>query len=75
MDPVIFTGRMTVEELKRDKPAEYARLVASGDLESHLVEPHTPRFELFARIFGYLALGTGLVLIALIVFAMLVGYR
>ncbi len=28
MDPVIFTGRMTLEELKHDKPDEYAELVA-----------------------------------------------
>jgi cytochrome b subunit of formate dehydrogenase len=31
MDPVIFTGRLTLDELKYDKPAEYEALVASGD--------------------------------------------
>ena len=33
MDPVIFTGRVSVEELKADKPREYEELIASGDLE------------------------------------------
>ena len=52
MDIVIFTGRMTVDELKHDKPEEYEELVASGELEKHLVEavstdrdPHDPRLR------------------------------
>ena len=39
MDPVIFTGRVTLEELKHDKPREYERMVESGELEKHLVDP------------------------------------
>ena len=38
MDIVVFTGRMPIEELKRDKPAEYEALVAAGTLEEHLEE-------------------------------------
>ena len=34
MDPVIFTGEMTVEELRHERPAEYERLVAQGRLEA-----------------------------------------
>ncbi len=75
MDPVIFTGRITLDELRHDKPEEYERRVAAGDLDSYLVEPYTHRFERFARLFGYLALATGLALIALIVYTMLFGYR
>ena len=37
MDPVIFTGRTTVEELEHDKPGEYEELVRTGRLEEHLV--------------------------------------
>ena len=37
MDIVVFTGRMTIEELRNDKPAEYEALVQRGELEKHLV--------------------------------------
>ena len=45
MDPVIFTGRVPVEELKRDKPREYERMVASGEFEERLVPPYPRRVE------------------------------
>jgi cytochrome b subunit of formate dehydrogenase len=75
LDPVIFTGRMTVEELKYDKPGEYERLVAAGELESHIVGPSYKPLERTTRVLGFIALGVGLVLIALIVYTMLFGYR
>ncbi len=78
MDPVIFTGRVSLEELKHDKPAEYQALVDSGriaELEAGSVRPAPRRFERVARIFGFTALGIGLTLIFLIMYAMLFGYR
>jgi len=75
MDPVIFTGRVPVEELRDDKPAEYAALVASGELEKHLADPFPAPVEKAIRIFAFIALGVGLLLIALIVYAMLYGYK
>ena len=75
MDPVIFTGRTTIEELQHDKPDEYAELVRSGRLEEHLVDPIAKPVERAFRIFGFFALGVGLTLIGLIVYAMLFGYR
>ena len=60
MDPVIFTGRVTLEELKYDKPREYERLVASGELEEHLVDPFPEGVEKASRVFGFIALGVGL---------------
>ncbi len=75
MDPVIFTGRMTVEELAYDKPAEYQHRVESGQLTSRLREPVSPAVERGYRLFGMLALATGLILIVLIVYSMLFGYR
>jgi len=74
MDPVIFTGRMTVAELKRDKPREYEELVARGELEQHLVEPIPAQLERSLKIFGGVALVVGLTLIALIVWSMLFDY-
>jgi cytochrome b subunit of formate dehydrogenase len=75
MDPGMFTGRVTVEELKYDKPREYEQLVAGEDWESQLVDPLPKAAEHGFRVFGFIALGFGLVLIALIVYSMLFGYR
>ena len=75
IDTVIFSGRVTVDELKYDKPEEYDRLVAAGELDKHLVGPHPRLGERAARIFGFTALFIGLTLIALIIYTMLVGYR
>ncbi len=40
MDIVVFTGRMSVDDLREDKPAEYEQLVRSGKLEANLAEPY-----------------------------------
>jgi predicted CXXCH cytochrome family protein len=75
MDPVIFTGRMSVEELQYDKPREYEELVARGELEKHLVEQFPKPVENVMKIFGAVALVVGLSLIGLILYAMLIGYK
>ncbi len=75
MDIVIFTGRMTVEELKHDKPAEYESLVKSGELEKYLVEPYQPIVIRAVRIFGWIALTIGFSMVIWIVYAMIFAYR
>jgi len=75
MDPVIFSGRVSIEELKFDKPGEYEAMVESGELESHLVKAFPASKERGVRIFGFLALTFGLVLLSLIIYTMLFGYR
>ena len=75
MDAVIFTGRMSLAELKHDKPAEYERLVATGTLEKHLVDPFPAPVEKGLKAFGFVALTVGLMLIGLILYAMLFGYQ
>ncbi len=75
MDLVIFTGRMTVEELKEDKPAEYRKLVESGALEQHLVDPYPPIVLRGVRIFAWTALALGFSMVVWIVYAMLFAYR
>ena len=74
MDPVIFTGRVTVDELKYDRPREYEAAVKSGDLERRLVEPFPEGATKVLRIFGFIALGIGLALIAFIVYTMIWTY-
>ena len=75
MDPVIFTGLVSVAELKYDKPGEYEAMRESGELEKHLVDRYPPQGERGMRIFGTVALAFGLVLLALIIYTMLFGYR
>jgi cytochrome b subunit of formate dehydrogenase len=75
MDLVVFTGRMPVEEFKRDKPAEYEALVASGKLEENLGEAYQPVVIRAIRIFGWTAMTIGFLVVAWIIYAMLFAYR
>ncbi|MEZ4386049.1 MAG: cytochrome c3 family protein [Candidatus Krumholzibacteriia bacterium] len=75
MDPVIFTGRMSLEEFKEDRPREYEAMVKSGELEQHLVEPLDPHMVKALKIFGFSALFVGLSLIVMIIWAVLFGYK
>jgi hypothetical protein len=75
MDIVVFTGRMTIDELREDKPEEYDALVASGALESHLVEPYPPIVIRAIRAFAWTALGLGFCIVVWIIYAMLFAYQ
>jgi cytochrome b subunit of formate dehydrogenase len=75
MDIVVFTGRMPVEEFKRDKPAEYEALTSSGRLEEHLVESYPPIVIRVIRIFAWSALSIGFGFVIWIIYAMLFAYR
>ena len=75
MDTVVFTGRMHVAEFRRDKPAEYEALVASGRLEENLVEPYQPVVIRAIRAFAWSALTVGTLIVLGIVYAMVFAYR
>jgi len=75
MDIVVFTGRMTLEEFKEDKPLEYEALVKSGELEQHLVEPYPEIVVRVIRIFGWTALTIGVIMVVLIIYAMVFAYQ
>jgi cytochrome b subunit of formate dehydrogenase len=72
MDPVIFTGSVTLEELKEDRPRWYKHLVETGKLEEGLVEPPPPLLERWARIFGLSALTIGLLTVVLIIYTIFI---
>lgn len=74
MDTVIFTGRISVEELKEDRPRHYEYLVKSGRLQESLVEAPSPTLERWARGFGLAALTIGFVTILMIIYTIFV-YR
>jgi cytochrome b subunit of formate dehydrogenase len=75
MDTTVFTGRMALPELKRDKRKEYDALVASGELEQHLAEPHPEIMVRTIRAFAWIALSIGFSIVVWIVYAMLFAYR
>jgi cytochrome b subunit of formate dehydrogenase len=75
IDTVIFTGGMPLEEFKRDRPREYRELVESGQLEQSLMPEPTAQSSRFWRRLGFTALGLGIVMIGLILYAMLFAYR
>ncbi|MGW8282944.1 MAG: formate dehydrogenase subunit gamma, partial [Gemmatimonadota bacterium] len=75
MDPVIFTGQVPIDEMKRDKPLEYRHMVETGKLEDRLVDPYPKEVERGFRVFGFTMLGIGLLIIGLILYSMVFGYR
>ncbi len=75
MDITVFTGRMPLEELKRDKPREYEALLASGELDDHMEEAYPPIVTRAIRAFGWAALAVGFSIVVWIIYAMLFAYR
>ena len=74
IDPVIFTGRITVEELRHDKPREYEQLVQEGRLEDYMTHQYPEKLQRVFKIFGFTALTVGLLVIFLILYSMLTSY-
>jgi len=72
---VVFTGRMPLEDFKRERPAEYEELVASGELKRHLAYPLSLNTMRTIRTLAWIALGIGLSLVVGIIYAMLFAYR
>lgn len=62
LDPVIFTGSVPLERFMEERPAEYERLVAAGELDDYKVPPPSERLQTMATAFGFLALTVGLIL-------------
>jgi cytochrome b subunit of formate dehydrogenase len=75
MDIVIFTGRMPIEDLREDKPAEYDALLRKGTLEDNLVEPYPAIVIRTIRVFGWTALMIGFSIVIWIIYAMVFAYQ
>ena len=71
MDTVIFTGRVPLEELRHERPAEYERLVQSGALEGRLVPRASRRLHRAGVAVGTAAVLLGLTMLAMTVRALL----
>lgn len=66
MSTTIFTGKIPIEEFKHDHRIEYERLVASGELEKHLVKRPSRRTDLAASFITTVLIMTGLALLTLV---------
>lgn len=72
MDTVIFTGHVPLEEYRHDRPRDYERMVKSGKLEKYTIETEfSPSKIKMIKIFGFLALGIGTILIVLIIYSLI----
>ncbi|MDX2109004.1 MAG: cytochrome c3 family protein [Verrucomicrobiota bacterium] len=70
MDTVIFSGRISKTEMLHERKRWYDRLVASGRLEIHRVKDDWESRKAISKAMGFIFFGVGLVLLALIVYAM-----
>ncbi len=71
MDTVIFTGRISDEELRNERPDEFQRLCAEESLARLRVAPADPWVLPLGRTIGTTAVIVGLTLVVLIVYAIL----
>ena len=71
MDNVIFSGRISKTEMIHERKRWYDRLVSEGRLDEHRVRDEWERWKTIARPIGFAFFGIGLVLLALIIYAMI----
>jgi cytochrome b subunit of formate dehydrogenase len=71
MDMVIFRGRLPKWELMHERSDWAKRLEKAGKLDSYMSNPSHPLVDLFGHLFGFAALGIGVVCIGLIVWGFL----
>ncbi|MBI5541832.1 MAG: cytochrome c3 family protein [Bacteroidia bacterium] len=74
MDTVIFTGHVPVEEYKADRPKEYEELEKAGKLDKVIVKKaFSQNWIKTVKVFGFIFVFTGLVLVALIIYSLIAG--
>jgi len=66
MDMVMFTGQVPEDELRRERPAEYERLVREGRLDTLAVPPEPDWVSTGGRVIGTTAVAIGLLLLVFI---------
>ncbi len=74
MDTVIFTGHVEAEEYKTDRPKEWEEMEKSGKLEKMTVKRElTSSWLKIVKIFGFIFLFTGIILVILIIYSLIAG--
>jgi cytochrome b subunit of formate dehydrogenase len=71
MDIVVFTGKMSLERFKEERPLEYQRILDNGELDDYLVPPPTAGERRRAYVWGTLFLSVGVLLAIGIIWALL----
>jgi len=71
MDTVIFTGRVTLDEFRAERPDEYERLEREGALGTIRADPPQDWVLRLGRTIGTAAITIGLVIVSLIVYALI----
>lgn len=75
MDVSVFTGAVPIEELRHERPREYAEAEASGALAARTVEAPTRHLEHGVKLLGGAALLVGIALVLSIGYALLLEGR
>jgi cytochrome b subunit of formate dehydrogenase len=65
-DVVMFTGTQSLEEFRREHPAQYQRLLDSGELQKHLVDAPSRPMHVASVILGIFLLSVGALLLVLV---------
>jgi len=66
LDILMFTGRMPLEEFKREHAIEYQRLVESNQLDNYLVDAPTHPMTVGSKILGFTLMACGLILLYMV---------
>jgi multisubunit Na+/H+ antiporter MnhB subunit len=76
LDPVIFTGIVPLDEYRKDRPEEYRYLKDEDKLKKVMqLTEISPRKKWAIRVFGFSLLFLGILLVLLIIYSMLTGYK
>jgi cytochrome b subunit of formate dehydrogenase len=65
-DVVMFTGTQSLEEFRHDHPAQYQRLLASGELQKLLVDAPSRPMHKGSVVLGLVLIAIGLTLLVLV---------
>lgn len=73
-DIVMFTGTQSLEEFREEHPAQYQRLLASGELEKYLVDAPSKPMRIGSKVLGLVLISAGLVLLTLVAIGFFSGH-
>ncbi len=71
MDTVIFTGTISLEELKEERPRQYEYLLKNNELENYLTKTPSTKAIKAWKVFGFTALSIGIILVLLIIYTLI----
>jgi cytochrome b subunit of formate dehydrogenase len=67
LDILMFTGRMPLEEYKREHAVEYQRLVETKQLDKYLVDAPSHPMTVGSKILGFTLMACGLILLYMVI--------